>query len=114
MHPPNHRPTETFLGSMYVREDLLRQEAHNSRVVRWVRTIARVALVLFAVGIVAAILVGPGVAIGWVGTHLIPRLGRPEEIAKLVCFLVSDDASWITGSVYLIDGGSLAWRGANA
>jgi hypothetical protein len=72
MHPPNHRPTETFLGSMYVREDLLRQEAHNSRVARWVRTIARVALVLFAVGIVAAILVGPGVAIGWVGTYLIP------------------------------------------
>jgi hypothetical protein len=29
-------------------------------------------LVLLAVGIVAAILVGPGVAIGWVGTYLIP------------------------------------------
>ena len=49
-----------------------------------------------------------------VATHLIPRLGRPEEVAKLVCFLASDDAEWITGGVYLIDGGSLAWRGANA
>ena len=28
--------------------------------------------------------------------------------------LASDDAAWITGGVYLIDGGSLAWRGANA
>ena len=49
-----------------------------------------------------------------VSTHLIPRLGRPEEVAKLVCFLASEDAAWITGSVYLIDGGSLTWRGANA
>ena len=47
------------------------------------------------------------------GSHLIKRLGRPEEIARLVCFLASDDASFITGGVYLIDGGSLAWRGSD-
>ncbi|HWI71310.1 MAG TPA: glucose 1-dehydrogenase [Baekduia sp.] len=47
-------------------------------------------------------------------SHLIPRLGRPEEVAKLVCFLASDDASFINGAVYLIDGGALAWRGVNA
>lgn len=46
------------------------------------------------------------------GSHLIKRLGRPEEIAKLVCFLASEDASFITGASYLIDGGSLAWRGS--
>ena len=45
------------------------------------------------------------------GSHLIKRLGRPEEVAKLVCFLASDDASFINGAAYLIDGGAMAWRG---
>lgn len=37
---------------------------------------------------------------------LLKRLGEPSDIAKLVLFLVSDDAAWITGSAYTIDGGS--------
>ncbi|MBT9138968.1 MAG: 3-oxoacyl-(acyl-carrier-protein) reductase FabG [Syntrophomonadaceae bacterium] len=35
------------------------------------------------------------------------RLGEPEEVAKLVCFLVSDDANYITGQVININGGIL-------
>jgi hypothetical protein len=65
MKPPNRNTTETFLGAMYEREDLLRQEAQNSRMgrvayrmARWVRMIARVAFVLLVVGILAAITVG--------------------------------------------------------
>lgn len=47
-------------------------------------------------------------------SHLNGRLGTPEEVAKLVCFLASDDSSFINGVVYLIDGGALAWRGTVA
>ena len=38
-------------------------------------------------------------------THPLGRVGRPEEIAELVTFLASDDATWITGATYSIDGG---------
>lgn len=43
--------------------------------------------------------------------NLIPRLGTVTEVAKLVCFLASADAGFITGAAYDIDGGALAWRG---
>lgn len=38
-------------------------------------------------------------------THPLGRTGRPEEIAALVLFLASDQAAWITGGTYSIDGG---------
>ena len=38
-------------------------------------------------------------------THPLGRTGRPEEIAALVLYLASDQAAWITGATYSIDGG---------
>lgn len=37
---------------------------------------------------------------------LLGRLGKPEEVAELALFLVSERASWLTGGVFVIDGGA--------
>jgi NAD(P)-dependent dehydrogenase (short-subunit alcohol dehydrogenase family) len=44
-------------------------------------------------------------------THLVRRFGEPSDIAELVCFLASPQASYITGQSFVADGGTLAWRG---
>jgi NAD(P)-dependent dehydrogenase (short-subunit alcohol dehydrogenase family) len=39
------------------------------------------------------------------GSHALGRIGQPEEVARLVVFLASDDASFITGAAMTVDGG---------
>jgi len=44
--------------------------------------------------------------------HPLNRLGTPEEVAAVVSFLASDEASFVTGSCYRADGGYLSVAGA--
>jgi NAD(P)-dependent dehydrogenase (short-subunit alcohol dehydrogenase family) len=51
-------------------------------------------------------------AIKQLARHVImPRNGKPADIANLACFLASDEASFITGQVISVDGG---YRAKNA
>lgn len=43
---------------------------------------------------------------GWVSTHPIGRIGRPEEIAAMAVYLASDEAGFTTGGEFRVDGGS--------
>lgn len=40
--------------------------------------------------------------------HPMGRVGRPEEIANLITWLASDEASFVSGSTYIVDGGAWA------
>lgn len=42
---------------------------------------------------------------GMIASIPMGRMGQPEDIARVVCFLASDDASYITGQVLVVDGG---------
>ncbi len=49
--------------------------------------------------------VRPDVLDNIIGTMPLQRLCRPDEVAALVCYLVSDNANYITGANYEINGG---------
>jgi NAD(P)-dependent dehydrogenase (short-subunit alcohol dehydrogenase family) len=43
-----------------------------------------------------------------VGAQALPRLGQPDEIGGAALYLASDEASFVTGQVFVIDGGATA------
>ena len=43
---------------------------------------------------------------GWLARMPLKRTARPEEIAAVIAFLASDDASYMTGQTLVVDGGA--------
>ena len=41
--------------------------------------------------------------------YLLKRPGKPDEVASMVLHLLSDEAAWVTGATFMIDGGMTAW-----
>ena len=61
-----------------------------------------------ALGLIDTEIIGgvdPQVLEGIVSASPMPRIGQPEEIAELVCFLLSDRSSFITGQTMVASGG---------
>jgi NAD(P)-dependent dehydrogenase (short-subunit alcohol dehydrogenase family) len=56
-------------------------------------------------GLTGSLLATPEKVAANAARHPLKRIGRPEDIAQMAAFLLSDRSSWITGQVMAVDGG---------
>lgn len=68
---------------------------------------ARIRVVCVAPGFIRTPIIA-GYEDSAVALHPIGRLGAPPEVASMVAYLVSDEAGFLTGATYLVDGGYTA------
>ena len=47
----------------------------------------------------------------WVAMHPVGRVGTPEEVASVIVFLISDESSFVTGTLLRVDGGMVIQAG---
>ena len=66
---------------------------------------------LIATPLTASTIAMDAVREAWYDNVPLRRAGTPEEVAHLVRFLASDDASYMTGAIIPVDGGITAWTG---
>jgi NAD(P)-dependent dehydrogenase (short-subunit alcohol dehydrogenase family) len=53
----------------------------------------------------AELFADPGVQQAMAAVNLVPRAGQPEEVVAVAAFLASDEASFVTGADWIVDGG---------
>lgn len=59
----------------------------------------------------ASLMANPDMLQSILAQYAIRRPGKPEEVANLILYLASDEATWVTGTTFPIDGGMTVCKG---